>query len=115
MMTCAIDFLRSQTPIQKRIERAYQAARARERAHIAAHQQWYERNGLAGLLAESHRLGEAERAALQRLAETYPTTIAGAGALLDYVIADMEAGDHELQPAILANVADALRRLAVQS
>jgi hypothetical protein len=87
---------------------SYQKAKADERAADRAEREWYKRNGLAGLQAETDRASKAEQKALLALTRIRPTTTAGAGALVAYVRKQMETGQEHWQIAALANAARAL-------
>jgi hypothetical protein len=64
--------------------------RARMRAAIDEAEAWEERTGVAKFRRRKEEKREAHWAAWERLAETSPTTPAGAGALAEYVISDSE-------------------------
>ena len=102
---------------RKSIEAEYPAMKAKAAETVRAEQEWYERHGLAELRAEKERLFEAEREAIDDLREICPTTIAGASALIDYIInAEVILDDVDWCLRILANIGDTLKAsLAVQS
>ena len=102
---------------RKSIEAEYPAIKAKAAETMRAEQEWYERHGLAELQAEKERLFEAEREAIDDLRDRCPTTIAGASALIDYIInAEVILDDVDWCLRILANIGDTLKAsLAVQS
>jgi hypothetical protein len=66
---------------------------------------------------ELARASEAEARASHRLARTRPTTIAGAAAILDYIVAEpvmgiFGAGEHDWHEPALRTVAAALKKIA---
>jgi hypothetical protein len=93
------------------IEREYLDAKARERAANAACRQWYKKNGLAELKAESDRAQKAESRADWALTKIRPTTIAGVASLVAHVRDDMKAGDRPWQLRALANAVEALHNM----
>jgi hypothetical protein len=93
------------------IEREYQNKRAEIRAGRRAEREWYKRNGLTELKAESDRLDRADRKALWALTRIKPTTPAGAGALVAYVHEDMKDGNNEWQLAAIGHAAKALKEM----
>lgn len=70
---------------RRKIEAEYQKAKADERDAIRMERDWYKRNGLAALKAETDRASKAYDKAGTALTRIRPTTIAGAGALIGYV------------------------------
>jgi hypothetical protein len=99
---------------RKKIEQEYQKAKADERAADRAEREWYKRNGLAGLQAETDRASKAEQKASLALTRIRPTTTAGAGALVAYIRKQVEGEEH-WQIAALANAARALHGMPIEA
>jgi hypothetical protein len=102
------EFLAQPRANVKKIEREYQKAKADCRAKQRAEREWYKRNGLAELEADTDRASGAERQAHSALTTIRPTTVRGAGALVAYVRRDMKDGDDPWQISALANAVRAL-------
>jgi hypothetical protein len=96
---------------KNKIEAEYQDAKAREKRVFEAQEQWDVRTGLTNLRSKSEAAWDARAAAEDRLAQTYPTTPAGAAAFMDIVIADMEVGNAPWQDKALATISAALRTM----
>jgi hypothetical protein len=98
---------------RKQIEREYLDAKARERAQIRAGVEWDNMTGIAPLREQSDRASDAEKTAAMTMARTKPRTAAGAGALVAYVVKDMEIGETEWHEIALATAAAALQSMSV--
>jgi hypothetical protein len=98
---------------RKQIEREYLDAKERERAQIKAGIEWDNVTGIAPLREQSDRASNAEHTAAMTMARTKPRTPAGAGALVAYVLKDMEIGDTEWQAIALATTVAALQSMSV--
>ena len=84
------EFLRQPGADRKQVEREYRDAKDRARAAARAGLEWDKRTGVAPLRQRYERTRRAETAAGRRMAETKPTTPAGAAALVNYVGHDLE-------------------------
>jgi hypothetical protein len=98
---------------RKQIEREYLDAKAKERAQIKAGIEWDNVTGIAPLREQSDRASDAAHTAAMTMARTKPRTPAGAGALVAYVLKDMEIGDTEWQAIALATTVAALQSMSV--
>ncbi len=96
----------------KTIEVEYQDAKARYRAAISAAEEWDKSAGLTLQRRDLERASAARLAAWAQLAETTPTTPAGAAKVLDFVRSEMEHGEWDLHLQILRRVVEALRTFA---
>src|SRR6266404_2319248 len=77
------------------VEQEYLDAKARYQAKIEAGLAWDERTGLATLRKDVDRGIAAWRRYAKRLARTKPTTLAGAAALIQYVLDDNLCDDED--------------------
>jgi hypothetical protein len=68
--------------------------------------------GVASLRAANERAREVEKRAHKLLARTRPTTPAGAGNAVAYILRDMRRGDADWQLPALANVARSLASMS---
>ncbi len=85
-------FLKEPGADPKQIEKEYQDAKAREIAAERAGVEWDKRAGIT-LVREQYERGKlAEERAAMKMARTKPTTPAGAGALVAYILRDIK--DH---------------------
>jgi hypothetical protein len=98
---------------RKQIEHEYLDAKERERANIRAGIEWDNATGIAPLREQSECASDAEHTAAMTMARTKPRTPAGAGALVAYVLKDMEIGDTEWQAIALATTVAALQSMSV--
>ena len=100
------EFLRQPGADRKQVEREYRDAKHRAGAGARAGFAWDKRTGIAPLRQLYERTRRAETAAGRRMANTKPTTPAGAAALIDYVRRDIEIGEgpewHKIALAITA-------------
>ena len=87
------EFLRQPGADRKQVEREYGDAKDRARAAVRAGLEWDKRAGIAPLRQLYERTRRAETAAGICMANTKPTTLAGAAALVDYVRHDIEIGE----------------------
>jgi hypothetical protein len=90
------------------IEQEYRDAKARYQAAQQAAHEWDERAGIAHLRTRNDDLREAFFETGCQLAETKPTTTAGAAALVAYACDDMERGEMGWHAPALKSVAEAL-------
>jgi hypothetical protein len=98
----------------KRVDREYRDAKARYAAAVSAGADWDKRAGITQLRQQFERAKVAQRTAAERLAITRPTTPAGAGALIDYVRADIGDGIYvDWHLVALHTVGEALNKFAV--
>jgi hypothetical protein len=103
-----------------RLERALDKAQGLARAEFGcrpsdderAAWEWDERAGLEELQDRREEVVDAEEQHRMRLAQTKPSTVAGAAALVAYVVEDMEIGGHEWQTLALETVVEALNSMA---
>jgi hypothetical protein len=94
------------------VEAEYLEAKARYQAQVAAVQAWYEKTGLAVLQREADTLLAQHEQYAQLLARTKPTTPAGAGALIQYVLNDYLCADEGYwHTTALKTAADALTEM----
>jgi len=84
------EFLRQPGADRKQVEREYRYAKDRARAAVRAGLEWDKRAGIAPLRQLYERTRRAETAAGICMANTKPTTLAGAAVLVDYVRHDIE-------------------------
>jgi hypothetical protein len=98
---------------RKQIEREYLDAKARERATIKAGIEWDNVTGIAPLREQSDRASNAAHTAAMTMARTKPRTPAGAGALVAYVLKDMEIGETKWHGIALATTTAALQSMSV--
>jgi hypothetical protein len=98
---------------RKQIERECLDAKAKERANIQAGIEWDNATGIAPLREQSDCASDAEHTAAMTMARIRPRTPAGAGALMTYVLKDMEHGDTEWHGIALATTAAALQSMSV--
>jgi hypothetical protein len=80
------EFLSQPGADREQVEKEYQHAKERLAAAERAGVEWDHRAGLASLREQVESADSAERKAAMRLARTKPTTPAGAGALIAYVL-----------------------------
>ena len=107
------EFLRQPGADRKQVEREYRYAKYCARAAARAGLEWDKRTGLAPLRQRYERTRRAETAAGRRMAETKPSTPAGAVALVDYVRHDIEIGEGpEWHKNALETTAAALTRMS---
>jgi hypothetical protein len=108
-------FLQEPGADKGQVELEYRDAKRRERDAVRAGKEWDKRAGIAPLRQESERANRAARDAAMRLAKMKPTTVAGAGALLDYTRRDLEDGEVEWHMVALRTVASSLAHQGRQS
>jgi hypothetical protein len=90
------------------IEEEYLDAKARYEASLRAADDWDERTGVAPLRAALDRANDADYEAAERLAETPPSTPAGAAAVIEYVLND-DIGQCDWHEVALKTVIQSLR------
>jgi hypothetical protein len=97
----------------RQIEAEYQDAKAREKELIKAGEEWDARVGITSLRERTEAAWSAKSAAEDLLAQTQPTTAAGAAALLDVIIEELETfgTDQDWTVPTLVNISAALRRM----
>jgi hypothetical protein len=93
---------------RKKILAEYKQKKAEERAKFRARRAWYSRNGLAKLKSDCDRASASETRALRALGRIRPTTLVGAGKLIDYVRNDMRHYEAPWHSQALANATRAL-------
>ena len=93
------------------IEQEYRDAKARYQAAQQAAHEWDERAGIAHLRKRNDDAREAFFEASYELAETKPTTTAGAAALVAYICAEMEKGETDWHARALKTAAEALAEM----
>jgi hypothetical protein len=96
---------------RKQIEKEFRAVKAKERAIIRAEKAWDRRYGLTSLRREDDQMWRAWHDAGTHLSKTKPTTPAGAGALIEYLRADLKEGTCDWHFPALETVAAALARM----
>jgi hypothetical protein len=95
----------------EQIEREYQNAKVQARARERARSRWYRERDLAKLKVEAKRASNMEVKVQRALTKTMPTTAAGAAALIEWAVADMEGGPRHGQTRALRDAAMALKRM----
>jgi hypothetical protein len=97
----------------RQIEAEYQDAKAREKELIKAGEEWDAEVRITSLRERTEAAWSAKSAAEDLLAQTQPTTAAGAAALLDVIIEELETfgTDQDWTVPTLVNISAALRRM----
>jgi hypothetical protein len=91
------------------VEKEYLDARARYEAQLKGASAWDKRTGLSKLRKEFDRSVKAARVFEKRLAEMKPTSVAGAAALLQYLLEDdLETGGDYWHLTALKSLASSL-------
>jgi hypothetical protein len=104
------EFLRQPGADHEQVEKEYQDAKAREAAAERAQIEWDLRVGIAPLREQFERIVWEERRAAKHLARTNPDSVAGAAALLAYLVQRnrVYSGFEGWEFRALKTVADAL-------
>lgn len=95
-----------------RIEEEFADAKKRYRAAVRAGDDWDRRAGVTELRSRARQARKTFYLETRRLAQTQATTPAGAAAVIDFVVRDMQTGDTEWHLPALKAAAAALRNMA---
>jgi hypothetical protein len=101
-------FLEEPHAVREAVELEYRDARARYQAALDSEEEWDRRAGLADQRSQCDRISKELEAAQIEFVSTRPTTPSGAGAMVSYVINDMEAGETPWHIEALRTAAAAL-------
>lgn len=94
------------------IEEEFADAKKRYRAAVRAGDDWDRRAGVTELRSRARQARKTFYLETRRLAQTQATTPAGAAAVIDFVVRDMQTGDTEWHLPALKAAAAALRKMA---
>jgi hypothetical protein len=95
-----------------RVEAEYLDAKKREQDAIAAGREWDARNGLTQRREQLESANAELWSAVEQLAESEPTTVAGCAAVVGAVAEEFEGGEMVWFEPALVNAAQVLERLA---